>query len=94
MLESVLKRHNESKVSEMVKNHQDKQCRHKLNHQKKEVVKMQGMDTYKEVRTIEFPGMVARVFIPELSEDERNRRMKLIHNAAASLLKESGRCEK
>ena len=55
---------------------------------------MQGMDTYKEVRTIEFPGMVARVFIPELSEDERNRRMKLIHNAAASLLKESGRCEK
>ena len=45
------------------------------------------MDTYKEAKIIEFPGMVARVFIPILEEDERKRRLAAIHKAAANLLK-------
>ena len=44
-------------------------------------------DTYKEeVKIIEFPGMVARVHFPILTESERNARMKAIHKAAADLL--------
>lgn len=46
------------------------------------------MDTYhKEAKVIEFPGMVVRVFSPILTEEEHNRRMKKIHDAAAKLLK-------
>lgn len=48
---------------------------------------MKTQDTYKEVRIFEFPGMVARVHIPDLTEEERNRRMKIIHREAANLLK-------
>ncbi len=44
-------------------------------------------DTYKEVRTIIFPNCVARVHIPDISEEERKRRMKRIEKAAADLLK-------
>lgn len=44
------------------------------------------MDTYKEVRTLEFPGMTVRVHIPDLSPAERERRMKAIHKQAARLL--------
>jgi hypothetical protein len=42
--------------------------------------------TYIE-KTIQFPNLTARVYIPELSAEERARRMKLIHKAAAELLK-------
>lgn len=48
---------------------------------------MKGQDIYKEIRTFEFPGMVVRVHIPDLTEAERNARMKIIHNQAANLLK-------
>lgn len=48
---------------------------------------MKTPDTYKEVRTFEFPGMVARVHIPDLTPEERSARMKSIHNQAANLLK-------
>ena len=48
---------------------------------------MKCVDTYKEVRTIQFPGMVARVHIPDLTPEERTRRMKNIHKAATNLLK-------
>ena len=44
------------------------------------------MDTYKEAKVIEFPNMVARVFSPILTEEERNQRIKKIHKAAAGLL--------
>lgn len=44
-------------------------------------------DTYKEVRTIIFPNCIARVHIPDISEEERARRMKRIEKAAADLLK-------
>lgn len=45
------------------------------------------IDTYKEVRTFIYPNMTVRVHIPDLTEEERARRMKAIHNAAAELLK-------
>lgn len=45
------------------------------------------IDTYKEVKTFEFSGMIARVHIPVLTIEERNHRLKTIHNAAANLLK-------
>lgn len=43
-------------------------------------------DTYKEVKVFTFPGMIARVYIPDLTEEERARRMKRIHDSAARLL--------
>lgn len=43
-------------------------------------------DTYKEVRTFEYPNMTVRVYIPDLTPEERARRMKAIHDAAAQLL--------
>ena len=45
-------------------------------------------DTYKEVKTFHFPGMVVRVHIPSLTEEERSARMKRIHMQAEKLLKE------
>lgn len=49
---------------------------------------MQGKEvTYKEIREFNYPGMRIKVYIPDLTEDERNRRLKLIHNSAAALLK-------
>lgn len=38
--------------------------------------------------TLEFPNAIVRVHRPELTPEERNRRMKAIHNASANLLKE------
>lgn len=48
---------------------------------------MKSADTYREVKTITFPGMIARVHIPELTPEERSRRMKSIKKAATDLLK-------
>lgn len=45
------------------------------------------MSTYKEVKTLEFPNMTVRIHIPELSQEERTKRMKAIHRKAAELLK-------
>lgn len=45
-------------------------------------------DTYKEVRVFEYPNLIARVHIPDISEEERQQRMKAIKKAAAELLKE------
>ena len=43
-------------------------------------------DTYKEVRTFTYPNMVVRVHFPDLTDDERARRMKIIEKAAADLV--------
>lgn len=43
-------------------------------------------DTYKEVKVFEFPDMIVRVHIPDLTDEEHNRRMKRIEKAAAELL--------
>lgn len=48
---------------------------------------MKGQDTYKETVTFNFPNMIARVHIPDLTETERKRRLKVIHDAAANLMK-------
>lgn len=45
------------------------------------------MTTYKEIKTLEFPNMTVRIHIPELSQEERAKRMKAIHRKAAELLK-------
>ena len=47
-----------------------------------------GQDTYIFEKTIEFPGMVARIFRPVLTEEEKNKRMQKIHKASSNLLKE------
>lgn len=44
-------------------------------------------DTYKEAVIFHFPGMVARVYIPILDAEEREKRMKAIHRATADVLK-------
>ena len=49
---------------------------------------MNGQDTYILERTIEFPNMVARIFRPVLTTEEKNRRMNAIHKASANLMKE------
>ena len=46
-----------------------------------------SQDTYKEVRTFCFPDMTVRVHIPDLTSEEREKRMKTIHREAANLLK-------
>lgn len=38
-------------------------------------------------QTIESPGFIVRIYSPNISEEERNRRMKAIHKAAEALLK-------
>lgn len=48
---------------------------------------MKRGDTYKETKLFTFPNMTARVLIPDLTQEERERRMKQIQAAAANLLK-------
>ena len=47
---------------------------------------MKQKDTYKEVRVLEFPCGTATVHIPDLTDEERERRMKRIAESAALLL--------
>lgn len=44
-------------------------------------------DTYKEVRVFKSSNMTVRVHIPDLTEQERKRRMDIVKAAAAELLK-------
>lgn len=46
------------------------------------------MYEYTHTKTIESSSATIRVFSPILTDDERAKRMKSIHNAAAALLKE------
>ena len=43
-------------------------------------------DTYEEPIIMEFPGMIARVYKPILTPEERERRMKEVHKAALALI--------
>ena len=43
---------------------------------------------YVLTKTLTFPGMVARIYSPVLTEEERNRRLEAIKTASANLLKE------
>lgn len=44
-------------------------------------------DSYKETKTYQFPNMTVRVHIPDITAEERNRRMTAIHKAAGELLR-------
>ena len=48
---------------------------------------MKVPDTYHDPIILDLPNAKVRIFRPVLSEEERKRRMKIIHNAAADLLK-------
>ncbi len=47
-----------------------------------------GQDVYQEPIMLDIPGAIVRVYRPVLDEDERARRMKRIHDAAAVLLQD------
>lgn len=46
----------------------------------------QHEDTYKEVRTFHYSNAVVRVHIPDLTPEEREKRMKEIERAALRLI--------
>jgi hypothetical protein len=48
---------------------------------------MKKQDTYGEPKIITYPGIVAKVYSPILTEEERQRRMAQIAKSAANLLK-------
>lgn len=48
---------------------------------------MKTQTTYKEVLVIESSKAIVRVYSPELTEEERARRMKQVRKAAEALLK-------
>ena len=45
------------------------------------------MDVYKETRVYEYPNAIVRVRIPDLDDEEQNRRIALLKAAAAKVLK-------
>lgn len=49
---------------------------------------------YIHTKTITLPGMVARIFSPVLTEEERQHRTEAIKTASANLLKEVLKNEK
>ena len=55
---------------------------------------MKTPDTYKEVRTFKYPNMTIRVHIPDITDEERAKRMHHISKAAESVLKEVIKLEK
>lgn len=48
-------------------------------------------DVYKEVRVFKYPNMIVRVHIPDISDEENERRMKVVRKAAEALLKEGNK---
>ena len=44
-------------------------------------------DTYSEVKTFTYPNMIVRVHLPDLTEDERNKRMRTIQKATERFMK-------
>ena len=45
-------------------------------------------DTYTEVRTFTYSNAIVRVHIPDLTPEERERRMKAVRKATVDLMKE------
>lgn len=52
---------------------------------------MSDTTTYKEVRIIENQNAIARIHIPDLTDGERQRRMKALYKASEALLQSYGR---
>ena len=46
------------------------------------------MNEKHEVRVYTYPNCIVRVHFPDLTEEENNRRMKLLYKAAVEVLKE------
>ena len=55
---------------------------------------MRQQDTYKEVRIFQRGNITARVYIPDLTPEERERRLKEIGKAAARLVLSKSEQEK
>lgn len=51
---------------------------------------MKTVDTYADPILFNFPNATVRVFRPILTPEEHDRRMKIIHDAAADLLRAKG----
>ena len=49
---------------------------------------MQSRDTYKEVKVFKYPNATVRVHIPDIADDERQRREKELKQATEMLLRE------
>lgn len=47
-----------------------------------------------EIKTFTYPNVIVRVHFPDISDEENERRMKLIKKAATELLKEKVRAER
>lgn len=45
-------------------------------------------DTYKETRIFEFPNMIVKVNIPDLTPEERAVRLQRVYDAAVDILEE------
>ena len=48
-------------------------------------------DTYSEAKVMTYPGIVARVYSPILTDEERQRRMAQIAKSAERLLTQKGK---
>ncbi len=67
----------------------DKQLLHKLKYEQKGRIAMErNQDTYKETRIFEFPNMIVKVNIPDLTPEERARRLQRVYDAAHNILEE------
>lgn len=51
-------------------------------------------DVYQEPIIMEMPGCIARIYRPVLTEEERAKRMKAIHDAAEKVLKAAMKAER
>lgn len=48
-------------------------------------------DVYKETRVFEYPNAIVRVRIPDISDEENERRMKAVRKAAEAVLREANK---
>ena len=49
---------------------------------------MKNQDKYKEIITLNRPNMTVRIHIPDITAEERKRRIELIKRASVNILRE------
>ncbi len=52
------------------------------------------MDGIRETKTFTYPNMIVRVHFPDISEEERERRMNIIRQAACRVLQHKNKTER
>ena len=52
------------------------------------------MSGIRETRVFTYPNMIVRVHFPDITDEERKRRMKIIRDAAERVLREKMRVER